>query len=178
MNTRPLDELFLGWLYSQVADDTGEDPSKTYWNLLRQMYIHPFYWMVEFDENRVVDVHDLRVEFIRFNDIVDVSVNEWLSLDCSMLELAIVLSRRLQFLAGGTTAAWFWILIENIGLMDCDDTSPRHSERVTYILDQINGRYYAPSGRGGFFPLEHPRTDQREVELWYQLEAYVLELQP
>jgi hypothetical protein len=36
-------------------------------------------------------------------------------------------------------------------------------------------RYYQPNGHGGFFPLENPQDDQRHVELWYQLNEYVME---
>jgi hypothetical protein len=30
---------------------------------------------------------------------------------------------------------------------------------------------------GGFFPLTHPNDDQRKVEIWYQMNAYLDELE-
>jgi hypothetical protein len=31
------------------------------------------------------------------------------------------------------------------------------------------------SGLGGMFPLEDPREDQRAIEIWYQMMAYINE---
>ena len=44
-------------------------------------------------------------------------------------------------------------------------------ERVDVFLD----RAYSPDGTGGLFPLHEPDEDQRQVELWYQMSAYLLE---
>jgi len=37
-------------------------------------------------------------------------------------------------------------------------------------------RDYHADGRGGFFPLTNPDTDQTKVEIWYQMNAYVTEM--
>jgi hypothetical protein len=36
-------------------------------------------------------------------------------------------------------------------------------------------REYDPDGRGGLFPLDGTHANQREVELWYQMQAYIIE---
>jgi hypothetical protein len=44
------------------------------------------------------------------------------------------------------------------------------------IFERLIWRNYAPNGEGGFFPLENPREDQTQVELWYQMNSYVNEM--
>ncbi len=43
------------------------------------------------------------------------------------------------------------------------------------ILERLIWRQYQEDGQGGFFPLAWPEQDQREVELWYQMNAYLAE---
>jgi hypothetical protein len=38
---------------------------------------------------------------------------------------------------------------------------------------RLNRRLYTTSGYGGLFPLEEPKEDQRKVEIWYQMMAYL-----
>ena len=34
---------------------------------------------------------------------------------------------------------------------------------------------FGNDGVGGFFPLKYPKRDQKYLEIWYQLEDFVLE---
>ena len=43
------------------------------------------------------------------------------------------------------------------------------------VLDAVIFRNYEYDGRGGLFPLRYPDRDQRDEELWSQLNAYLLE---
>lgn len=177
--SKPLDELYFTWLCSQVADLEETDSSLTYWQLLRQLYNKPFFavkGMVK-DENRAEEGVDLRLEFIRKRRIRDPD-RDWIEMDCSMLELMVGLARELSFEileAGSKPHYWFWKLVENLGLIRCTDLSRYPRNHVDQILDDVIYRRYAKSGLGGFFPLQQPDRDQRDVELWYQLCAYVLE---
>ncbi len=171
----PLDERYLVWLYGLVADPELEDPSQTYWKLLKQLYTKEFVWIIPNDDNRMEDGKDLRVEFIREEGLVLVDP-DWLNLGCSVLELVIGLSRRLAFDLDGEPAYWFWQLIDNLGLGRYNDKSRLMRKRIDAILDNLIFRQYRYNGDGGFFPLKYAKEDQRRVELWYQLCAYVLEL--
>lgn len=171
----PLDELFFKWLYSQVSQTEVKDPSRTYWKLLKQLYTKEFVWLIPNDDNRMEDGKELRKEFIQTQGIKDVD-QDWIEIGCSVLELMVGLSRRLAFEAGGKAHFWFWALVENIGLDRYTDSRPLRKKKVDDILDKIIWRTYEPNGHGGFFPLKYPEQDQREVELWYQLSAYVLEM--
>lgn len=174
----PLDEPYFKWLYSQVCNSRFKNPARTYWSLLRRLYVKEFVWSVANDDNRVEDGRDLRFEFMESHGIEnDVDV-DWLGLGCSMLEMLIGLSRRLSFEDDGEPREWFWRLLENVDLarytdMICDRYTCH--EEIDRVLDRVIFREYDADGRGGLFPLNHARRDQRDVELWYQLSAYLIE---
>jgi hypothetical protein len=172
----PLDELYLTWLYGQIGSVRLKNPSKTYWSLARQLFTTEFFWIIPNDDNRLADGRDLRLEFIDESEI-DVIDPDWMSLGCSMLEMLIALSRRLNFQDDESPKEWFWKLIENLDLEQCTDAryNQQTHDRVDSVLDRIIWRKYDANGHGGLFPLEHARHDQREVEIWYQLSAYLIE---
>lgn len=176
MSSEPLDELYLKWLYRQVADP---DQDLTFWNVLRILFTTEFVWIVPNDENRISDGKALREEFLDTQGIrLRRSELHWIELGCSMLELMVGLARRLEYEADrGRAHYWFWILMENIGLSEenVNDSCMFSEEDVRDVLEMVIQRYYEPNGHGGFFPLENPRDDQRTIELWYQLSEYVLE---
>ena len=174
MREEPLDERFFKWLYNQVAVLEDTRSSRTYVELLRQLYTKEFIWLIPNDDNRAVDGADLRLEFIHEQRLMNVDP-EWLQLGCSMLELLIALSRRLTFEGDGEPATWFWQLISNLGLGQCNDECLISDEDINDILDEVIWRTYKRDGNGGLFPLRRAEEDQREVELWYQLSSYLLE---
>lgn len=170
---KPLDELYLSWLYECVADPKIANPSRTFWNLLQHLFTKEYVWLIPNDDNRVEDGRALRDEFIEDLGLDDVDP-DWLNLGCSMLEMMVALSRRLSFLAEGEPRDWFWHLIDNLGLNIADNQRfPR--SRVEEVLDRQIWRMYKSNGAGGLFPLRHPRRDQRDVEIWTQLNAYLQE---
>lgn len=169
-----LDERYFTWLYGQVASVDNGNPSRNYWKLLKQLYIKEFIWIIPNDDNRAEDGRDLRRDFVDEKRIVNIS-SDWMSLGCSMLEMFIGLSRRLAFEDGGDSPGWFWKLIENLGLDLYNDNVQLPEKKVDEILDQIIWRTYRRNGHGGLFPLRRAVEDQRDVELWYQLNTYLLE---
>lgn len=174
--TKPLDERYFTWLYSQVGSVRMKNPSRTYWFLLRQLYKTEFVWLIPNDDNRVEDGRDLRYEFAG-DDIGDVDPT-WLGLGCSMLEMMIGVSRRLAFEAEGEPRDWFWQMVENLDLRHHNDvhcTGGYCEEEISNVVNVVIWRTYLPSGRGGLFPLDYADHDQRDVEIWYQLSAYILE---
>lgn len=176
MSTQELDELYFSWLYDQVAEPSVSDPTKTYWNILRILYKTEFIWIVPNDHNRLEDGKDLRIEFVDQSGLTAVDL-DWMNLGCSVLELMIGLSRRLAFEGEGEPRDWFWHLMENLGLHLYNDRRRIPKTRVKEILDRLIWRNYHYDGVGGFFPLKNPYEDQRKVEIWYQMNAYLLELE-
>jgi len=175
----PLDELYLSWLYEQVAVPEFHDRDLTYWKLLKILYQKPFEWdVVKNDENRASDGIALRGQFILRKQIEEADPN-WLEMDCSMLELMVGIAKRLEFEVGyGGAHYWFWVMMDNIGLIGFSDEkrfTKRQVARIESILDDVIERNYEPNGVGGLFPLKHSRYDQRKRELWYQMNDFILE---
>lgn len=172
--SRPLDELYFDWLYDQVGSGSDARPCQSYLKTLEQLFFKEFVWIVANDDNRAEDGKDLRREFLEERNIRNPDPN-WMWIGCSVLELLIGISRRLAFEADGEAKDWFWILIENLGLHKYSDNKRMSKEAINDILDRLIWRTYENNGRGGLFPLKFPKEDQRGVEIWYQLSAYLLE---
>lgn len=171
----PIDELYFQWLYSQVGSLKIANPSKTYWTLLKKLFTKEFIWIVPNDDNRAEDGRALRKEFLDEVEVAEVDP-VWMRLGCSILELLIGISRRLNFEDESRGPdEWFWCLIENLSLKRYNDRVRFPERTVDEILDALIWRTYEPDGHGGLFPLRTPRADQRDVEIWYQLSAYLLE---
>lgn len=170
----PLDELYLQWLYSQVGNVAIRRPSGRYWNLFRQMYKKEYVWYIANDDNRAADGKQLRYEFVEELQLENVDRN-WMELTCSFLEMLIALSRRLAFEAEGEPRDWFWHLLHTLELDIYSDAIQIPYEKVDDILNRVIWRTYRKDGYGGLFPLRRPRQDQTKVEVWYQLNSWLME---
>jgi hypothetical protein len=172
----PLDELYLEWLYSQVADPGFQDEDLTYWEVLKVLFKTPFAYVVPMDVNRIMDGKALRRRFVSEKGLSGVS-ESWIKIGCSVLELMVGLSQRLSFLADGEPHYWFWELMDNLGLRQFTDAYELPYEDIEEMLDGLIFRNYEYNGRGGFFPLRNPQRDQRDIELWAQLADYIEEIE-
>lgn len=179
MSTEPLDELYFQWLYAQVASTRLKNPTLTYWSLARQLYTTEFKWFLPNDDNRVYEGKELRLEFLEMNPDANTPDQLWLEEGASFLEMLIALSRRLSFAdERASSMEWFWQLLKNLGLHDLTDDDYKKKDLVDYVdwtLQRVRDRTYDPNGRGGLFPLEHTDIDQTHVEIWYQMQYYLIE---
>lgn len=178
--TRPLDDAYFEWLYSLVASTRNRNPSHTYWKMLRQLYTKEFVWLIPNDDNRMEDGKELRLEFLAAVGIDEIDP-EWMALGCSMLEMLIALARRASFEYDDVTPVeWFGIFLTNLEIDRMNDAefTPSLSRQLDETMDKLIFRNYRSNGHGGLFPLNNASRDQRKVELWYQLAAYVLERYP
>lgn len=171
-----LTENYLRWLESQIRDEHG-NANKTYGDLMRLMFEKEFVWSVPHDDNRVADGLDLRPDFCHDHGIPIDSLS-YLG-PVSFLEVLIALSRRMAFAAGGQPHVWAWHFLNNLELHRMPDPlSKRKAKQANMIMDVCINRTYQPDGVGGFFPLAWPDDDQTQIELWYQMAAYINELHP
>ena len=167
-----------------------------YSKLLGELHGMEFYSLIPNDDNRCEDGKQLRE---KFNDEEGQQALSQSDLgECTVLEMLIGLSFRLEFETMSsrwekTPSEWFWILIDNLGLMSWEWTEdnggidvriPRRDmerERTDYIQNKVGiflDRSYDTNGHGGLFPLRNPQKDQRRIEIWYQMSAYILENYP
>jgi hypothetical protein len=183
MSSLSVSEDYLLWLASQIRDEDDGNPNRTYDGLCAIMYETEFIWRVANDGNRIGDGLELRVEFCHQMDIPIGDTGRFLNKGtpvppCSFLEVLIGLSRRLAFQVEGKNApGWAWVLMNNLELHRITDPVGRSkARRAELILEQCIWRTYGPDGSGGFFPLRRPFEDQAQVEIWYQMAAYINEM--
>lgn len=186
--------LYFIWLCGMVGLN-GEDPKqqyrlketddRTYFMLATRLFESHFTICVPKDANRVADARALRDEFA----LVESSFIDYSVLDtpgASMLEVMVALARRFDRDVMQTedeidrTKEWFWEMLKNSELdvfvdVIFNDADINHLRKMKGIIETINLRDYGEDGKGGFFPLKHPKSDQRKIELWYQMHAYFLE---
>lgn len=162
-------DAYFQWLLSQVS---FEGPDYSYFLLMKDLHDTEFKAVVELDENRINDVFELRrgYENETDNDIERTG-------RVSVLEVLIRLAERATFIADeeDDRNKWFWIFLHNLGLDSFTDEN-YDSEEVRKIVWVFVNRRYTKTGKGGIFPLKRrTKTDQRLLELWYQLAEYLHE---
>ncbi len=156
---------YLIWLENQITPDRD----RMYTDLFSALFEKEFIWITPNDDNRIADAMDIRCEFFRRHGA--------LTRACSVLEVIIGISRRMSFAAGGDSDRWAWQLIANLELGRMTGHIGRvRAEHIDEILERFIWRLYKPDGTGGLFPLAWPKADQRKIELWYQMCAYIEEL--
>lgn len=172
----PLEERYFYWLYNKVCSILEENPEENFLGMLEVMYGVPFEWYVPNDDNRAEDGIDLRYEYL---DEESPATDTFLANDCSMLEMFIGMARRISFELGLATDICFWILMDNLNLTGKQFSDEFFSDAEANVVHDamttINSRTYDYDGTGGLFPIFDPREDQRKVELWYQMSAFLTE---
>lgn len=177
MTNGSLDDQYLEWIYKEIGAVRNRNPARSYWRLAKLLYTTPFTYFVGNDENRAMDGCELRIEFLEEKHIDQDEAAPWLALECSVLEMLVGLARRAAFESYGQTGDWFRLFIRNLEFLGYTDAvwSTAVERTVNERVDELIHRKYQRNGLGGLFPLRRPGMDQRKVELWYQLSAYLLE---
>lgn len=168
---------YFQWLCGIVHAD---DPDCSFYSLMRALFEHTFRWSVDNDGNRAEDGECLRDDFADQSPYLDYSS---IGGPCNVLEMMVALAGRINqdimwSPNNDRTVVWFWEMISNLGLDEYDDDhweEPRSRMMVDFVLDRWLDRRYRPDGIGGIFPLKDPLEDQRDVEIWYQMNTYFLE---
>jgi hypothetical protein len=169
---------YLQWLIESFVEDPAfvgfRDP---YEILYRQMHRKAYYFIVDYDENRAADGVYLRDMYLDLFDRGEVPQGP-----CSFLEFLIGVSMRLSgMLADGEplpVSQYFWELLNRLGLNEFTDELYREDAtqfQVDAIMVDFMDRRYDRCGKGGLFPLTPPCRDQRKVEVWYQMNSYLLQ---
>lgn len=177
-----LQRAYFRWLCSLVED------TKTKHNFLEfawALHQKEFYPIVPNDYNRESDGKKLREDYVRamnngiiFGDFSDGA--------CTVFEMMIGIAQRIDFFLsdinhGDRVPKWFWILVHNLNLLQFEDDDPDIGRKRIIndeILNKLIERRYLANGKGGLFPLVEPKQDQRNVEIWYQMQAWLMEKYP
>lgn len=168
-----VEKQYFEWLISQI----NVQGTRTFYDLFEMLFTIEFIWTVPHDDNRLQDGLDLRVEFLNGHPHMSRQKSYW-DKGATVLEVIVALSRRLAFTAGGKAEDWAWQLLTNLRLNKMTDPLTENKVRkVSHILETLIWRQYREDGSGGFFPLTWPDKDQTQVEIWYQMQKYVNEIQ-
>lgn len=168
MSNAVVDNDYYLWLLKQI----NYIPGDTYDKLLEYLHSVPFYWDVDNDGNRCEDGLQLRQIFMHEEGWNTVPISDEV---CTVLEMFISLALRIEndIMWDGEidrTSEWFWIMIHNLGF------SMHNESNWNDILEIFMRRQYAENGEGGLFPLKNGVSiDQRGVEIWDQMQQYMLE---
>lgn len=178
-----VEERYFRWLYSHIGALSDLNPAHSHWVLAEKLHRRIFEPILPNDENRADDGSDLRDDFC--DEYGSWEDSRFIFEPCSVLEMLIALARRMDFLSenspmdGTGVGRWFWRLMENVSLSHITDDLYGSGARLdSYIDDTIDTflyRRYSATGSGGLFPLRAPNEDQRVMELWYQMNQYMIE---
>lgn len=174
--------LYFEWLLSFVYDDKLY-VGLSYRRLLEYLYERDFYYIIAMDENRELDGISLRYRFAEVNgySVDSPEFSEISNRPCSILEMMIALSIRMEEAimsdpaVGNRTGQWFWSMINSLGLFDMTDRD-FDIYKISNVLSKFLNREYRFDGAGGLFTLQNPGRDMRFVEIWYQMQGYLLEV--
>lgn len=154
----------------------GGPQGRPYRRLASWLLAKPFTSDIEGDRNRIADGLELR------NGYSDAPKGV-----CRVLEVLVSICQRMVYMADGMIPdsenledEWFLTMIKNLGVASLeDDIWDQSASDAEEIMTEHIGiwlrREYEFDGTGGIFPLENPRDDQAKVELWYQMNAYLME---
>lgn len=174
---------YFQWLCEKMHVDCGAD---SYWFLMRELHDIPFISIVDHDENRAYDGTSLRERYFAESSWMD----NFDALDgpCSMLEMLVALSERISFELGDPDYGeprpdrYFWEMMDNLELADLSDSKWDEMDgdfRTRCAIDILLNREYDEDGKGGLFPLKYNNgINQREIEIWYQMQGYLNERIP
>lgn len=159
--------------------------------LFRVLFDKEYYALIPNDNNRIADALQLRYEFYHYvpDDPYFPNMNsdeEQQIIDtqpCTILEFLISVAKRLNYICSegpvDMTSELFWEMLGNVHLgfeetydMNVDEHFINH---IHFELDKVLERQYAPNGEGNLFPLKNPPSNQRNQEVWYQMNAYAIE---
>lgn len=160
------------------------DPDRRYTILFDILYDTEYVWMLERDGDRASDGIHLRAQFEYESGLQ--APEGWHDWPCSFLEMVAAMAFTMEDAImydpenGDCTIEWFWLMLGNLGLDIYDDnvlleSGQTATDEINGIVDRVMHRRFSKNGFGGFFPLANAVDDQRLVEFWYQMNAYVME---
>lgn len=138
-----------------------------------------FSYVLYRDNNRAEDGVALRKIYLENNYLADHLLKMFQNRECSVLEMLIGLAIRVdnEYIGdpGEEHPEYFFIeMIENLGL--CRLKQGPHMNRVVYTIAKTwMDRKFKRNGQGSPFPVKYDDRDQRELEIWDQMNSYVNE---
>ena len=165
---------YFTWLVNKVD---GEKSGRM--ELLHTLFLKPFYGYFKNDANRAEDGIELREEY--YYETGEHALYDWDSYaeQCSILEMIIALAIRCDAeitydFEEAKPGVMFWKMIDNLGLIDVTDSNYDETY-VNYVIEKFLTRKYDKDGYGSLFYIPGTDKDMRGLEIWYQMQEYLIE---
>lgn len=179
MNTERMRSAYFEWMCRLVCDEAGRR-GRSWKKLLWFLHDQEFVYILDMDGNRAADGIDLRYRFAYESRYDTHQVLDALGEEdpCSILEMMVALSIRCEEHImddpefGNRTSAWFWGMVDNLGLGGMDDSN-FDLYFAESVIDKFLRREYLSDGTGGLFRVEMPPQDMRRIDIWYQMMWYL-----
>ncbi len=151
--------------------------------LLNILFSTDFRWTVHNDDNRALDGTEIRYDFAEVSGMTEDERMELMLVPCSVMEVICGLAIRMDLVMRDPEEPhinrWFWEMISNLELLDYTDTAFERGEwnftDVKNVLDIFMDRKYDELGHGGLFPRNKCYNNQKEIELFQQMNGYLSE---
>lgn len=174
---------YFDWLKNTVDPFVGRGTHDRFFSILHSMAYVP---IMELDNNREMDGIGLRDIYCRGYGLDSLGSDLVIDSPCSVLEFLVALANRMDYIYSPTEKRYlselFWEILNNVGIYyqtttdDCFERDPlKFQTHIQKTIDTIMDRTYRPDGTGNLFPLKNPKEDQRNVEIWYQMNQYLIE---
>lgn len=160
----------------------GRYTDESYWVLAEELWNTEYTWILGQDENRVKSVSVLRHRYLADGG------KELYCGNPSVFEVLVMLSDAMFDLLDelddeDRRPMYFWEMIDNLGLGGYNDNlfreyPGRNGQYYRNINRKIGiwlDRKFNFDGSGSPFPLKNHPQNQRNVELWYQMQSYIVE---
>lgn len=160
------------WLLDRVNVLHGE--YENYLLLMKHLFSTDYIPLLQLDENRAYSGISLRNRYALEEGVYLEDVHDG---PCTVLEMLEALAENVAYDTSDTISRWFWEFIHNLELdRFTDEDYDNYS--VTYILDRWLTRKYEYNGTGSPFPLKYSKQDVRNMQIWDQMNAYLVENYP
>lgn len=138
-----------------------------------------FTYILDRDENRADGGIELRDDYTIPDEFEDETIEDFYLQKCSVLEMLIALAIRVDDEFIGDPAEehpekFFMEMIKNLKL-DRFNSKRFCEDDVIKIVQKWLDRKFDRDGNGSPFPVKYSHRDQREVEVWDQMNAYISE---
>lgn len=174
--------VYLDYLYALM---NVEDDNEVI-TIFKELYNIDYLFDIPNDDNRCTEGIEVRLKFIEdWRDTHDGELLWFVDKPCSVLEMMIGLAFRWDNYiydaeVGSRATEFLLIMFSNLGLLSGPPTDDYVFESNLCVFEKIEimlEHTYEKNGRGGLFPLRVNKNnvDQRNLELWYQLQNYIEE---
>ena len=172
MHVRSIVSDYHDWMCDLMCMNLPEH--RNYQLLMHDLDCKPFIFFHPLDKNRELDGHFLRDDYFKETGCDPYELDRR---PISVLEALVALSIRIETeitgdLGNDHIEKWFWVMIKNLGLDFYSDDNYDPGE-VDRILDIWLCRKFKSNGHGGVFPLKKVTQDQRDIDIWYQMQLYL-----